>query len=126
VKRALLGGCSRLLEQRGVEGAAEFVGGQVVAAHVAHGRRRVDAIEDALDRRADALRTEPAHPLSPRGDRTGGAGEVEQVGTFGLVEPERVRERLEEDSGAPGGVAALQALVVLDADASERGDLLAP
>ena len=111
-------------EQRRVEGAAELVGGQVVAAHVAHGRRRGDAVEDPLHHRPDALLDRSA-PL-PWGDRAGGAGEVEQVGALGVVEPQRVGERLEDDVGGAGGVAALQALVVLDADPGQRGDLLAP
>lgn len=36
------------VEQRRVQGAAELVGGQVVTARVDHGRRRADAVEDAL------------------------------------------------------------------------------
>ena len=110
-------------EQRRVEGAAELVGGEVVAAHVAHGRRRGDAVEDPLHRRTDALLGRAAPAL--RGDRAGGAGEVEQVGALGVVEPQRVGERLQDAVGGAGGVAAFEALVVLDADAGERGDLLA-
>ena len=58
--------------------------------------------------------------------RAGGAGEVEQVGALGVVEPQRVGERVEDGVGGAAGVAALQALVVLDAHPGQRGDLLAP
>jgi hypothetical protein len=67
---------------------------------------------------------ERAAPPS-RGAGAGGAGEVEEVGALGVVEAQRVGERLEDAVGGAGGVAALQALVVLDADAGQRGDLLA-
>ena len=56
----------------------------------------------------------------------GGAGEVEEVGALGVVELKRAGERLEHELGDAADVAALQALVVLDADAGQRGDLLAP
>ena len=42
-----------------------------------------------------------------------------QVGAFGVVEAQRVGERLEDAVGGAGGVAALQALVVLDAHAGQ-------
>ena len=79
-------------EQWRVERAAELVGGEVVAAHVADRCRSGDAVEDALYRRPNALpdRWAPA----PWSDRAGSAGEVEQVGTLGVVEPKRVGERL--------------------------------
>ena len=76
----------------------------------------VDAVEDALYDRPDALRTRPTRPPASWGrSAPGGAGEVEQMGTLGVVEPERVGECLEHGVGGAGGVAALQALVVLDA-----------
>jgi hypothetical protein len=65
-------------------------------------------------------------PPAPKSDRAGGAGEVEQVGALGVVEPQRVGERLEDAVGGTGGVAALQAFVVLDAHPGQGGDLLAP
>ena len=57
--------------------------------------------------------------------RSGGAGEVEQVGALGIVELKRVGEHFEHAVRDACGVAALQALVVLDADPSQRGHLLA-
>jgi len=53
------------------------------------------------------------------------AREVEQVVAFGLVELERAGESFEHELGDSAHVAALEALVVLDADTGERGDLLA-
>ena len=55
----------------------------------------------------------------------GGAGEVEQVGAFGLVELQRARQRLEYRLGHPGEVPALQPGVVVGAHAGEQGDLFA-
>jgi hypothetical protein len=51
--------------------------------------------------------------------------EVEEMGAFGVVEAQRVRERIEDLIGGAGGVPALQAFVVLDAHACEGGDLFA-
>jgi hypothetical protein len=96
----------------------------MVAARVAHRRRRADAVEDSLHRRADAL-LDRAAP-TPRRGRAGGAGEVEQVGALGVVEPQRVGEPFQDAVGGAGGVAALQALVVLDAHTGQGGDLVAP
>ena len=55
--------------------------------------------------------------------RGGGAGEVDQVRALGVVELERVSERVQDAVGGAGGVATLQALVVLDA--GQRRHLLA-
>ena len=54
-----------------------------------------------------------------------GAREVEQVRTLGLVELQRPGERLEHALGDAGRVAALEAGVVVDADAGEDRDLFA-
>ena len=53
------------------------------------------------------------------------AGEIEEVRALGLVELKRTGERLEHGVGDAGGVAAFELGVVGDADAGERGDLLA-
>ena len=55
----------------------------------------------------------------------GGAGEVEQVGPFGLVELQRAGEGLEHGLGDAGEVPALEAGVVVGADAGEQGDFFA-
>ena len=47
------------------------------------------------------------------------------MGSFGVVELEGVRERVEHRVGDAGGVAAFESLVVLEADAGERRDLFA-
>jgi hypothetical protein len=47
------------------------------------------------------------------------------VGALGVVEPQCAGQRFEHLIGHSGGVAALQPLVVLDADAGQRGDLFA-
>jgi hypothetical protein len=83
-------------------------------------------VEDALDRRPEALRTRPTHPPALRGDRARGAREVEQVGALGVVESQCVGERLEDSIGGAGRVAPLQSLVVLDTDPGQGGDLFAP
>jgi hypothetical protein len=53
------------------------------------------------------------------------AREVEQVGTLGIIELQRVGERLEHAVGGAGQVAALQAGVVGDTHAGQHSDLLA-
>ena len=47
------------------------------------------------------------------------------MGPFGLVELERPGEAFEDAVGDASGVPALEAGVVVDADAGEQGDLLA-
>jgi hypothetical protein len=58
-------------------------------------------------------------------DRVDGAGEIKEVRALGLVELKRAGERFQDQLGDAADVAALQALVVLDANAGQRGDLLA-
>jgi hypothetical protein len=47
------------------------------------------------------------------------------VRALGVVELQGAGERLQDAVGDAAGVSALQALVVLEADAGQRGDLLA-
>ena len=47
------------------------------------------------------------------------------MGALGVVEVQRVGEGFEDLVGGAGGVAALQAFVVLDAHPGQRGDLFA-
>ena len=54
-----------------------------------------------------------------------GAGEVEQVRAFGLVEPQAAGERIEHAFGDAAQVAAFHLGVVVDADAGEHRGLLA-
>ena len=56
----------------------------------------------------------------------GGAGQIEQVGAFGLVELERAGDAVEDSVGCAGEVSSFHADVVVDADAGEQSDLLAP
>jgi MFS family permease len=51
------------------------------------------------------------------------AREVMEVGSLGVVEPQRAGQRLEHTVGHAAGVAAFKGLVVLDADAGQRGDI---
>ena len=110
------------LEHRRVERAAERVGRDVVDPAVAHDRRRGHRVDDALHDRPHPLR---GGAPAPGRHRTGGAGEVVEMGALRLVELQRAGERLEHAVGDAGGVAALQPPVVLDADAGQRSDLLA-
>ena len=71
----------------------------------------------AESRRRLARRTPPG--AARGGDAIGGAREVEQVGALGLVELQRPRQGLEDPGGCAGDLAALQAGVVLDAEASQ-------
>jgi hypothetical protein len=77
----------RVEVQLGVEGVAEPVGGQDVAAAVADVRRHIGhRLKDALDARPDPLLGRPA---TRPGRGVGRPGEVEQVPTLGLVQLQR-------------------------------------
>jgi hypothetical protein len=54
------------------------------------------------------------------------AREVEEVRALGVVELERSRQGVEYRFGRSGGVAALEAGVVVDADAGEQRHLFPP
>jgi hypothetical protein len=60
-----------------------------------------------------------------RASSVGGLGEVEQVGSFGLVELEGSSDRVEDGGGGAGEGTTFQFGVVLDAHAGECGDLAA-
>ena len=55
----------------------------------------------------------------------GSAGEVEEVGPFGLVELEGGTQRLQHGLGDTGQVPPFESGVVVGADTGEEGDLLA-
>ena len=59
------------------------------------------------------------------GSLVGRAHEVVQVGSFGVVELQGTADAFEYGFGDPGGVAALEADVVLDAHSRDEGDFLA-
>ncbi len=61
----------------------------------------------------------------PRYRRLGGAGEVEEVGAFGIVELERPRQCLQHALRDPAHVSTLQAGVVRNAHPGQDGDFLA-
>ena len=63
--------------------------------------------------------------VGARGWRAGGAEQVDQVGAFGLVELQCLGDAVDDAVGDAGGVAALEADVVLRRDAGEQGDLFA-
>ena len=58
-------------------------------------------------------------------DRTGGARQIEEVRALGVVELQRPGQRFEHELGDAADLAALQAPVVVGADAGQRRDLLA-
>src|SRR5207247_1148092 len=110
--------------QLGEQRTPELVGGQNVETLVAHERGRAgDRVECPLDLGPNALLGLAA--TRPRNRRLGGAGEVEEVGTFGIVELERPRQCLQHALGDPVHVSALQAGVIRSAHAGQHGDLLA-
>lgn len=111
------------VEEWRVEGSAERVGCEVVAASVAERGGSGDRVEDVVEAGPDALWRGSARASWCAG--VGNAGEVEQVGSFGVVQLESVGERVEHGVRDAGGVAAFEPLVVLEADAGEGGDLLA-
>ena len=80
-------------------------------------------IEHLLDRRANPVR---GYALWATGAGTAFPGQREEVGPLGLVELERVGERVEDALGGAGEAAALHAHVVVDRDAGEHRDFLAP
>jgi len=83
--------------------------------------RPLDAVEDLPHDRTDLVLRRAARLGSSH--RVQRASKV--VGALGLVEVQRARQRLQHAVGDAGGVAALQALVVVHADAGQGGDLLA-
>src|SRR4051794_9936295 len=83
----------------GEECSAEAVDAEEIEAVVANVGRRAECVQDALDSFADALLGRgPALPTT----RVGGAGEVEEVDAFGLVELECAGEGLEDGFGDAG------------------------
>jgi hypothetical protein len=85
------------------------------------GSRR-DLVEDALHGGADLL-LHRARALGRGG--IPGAREVEQVRALGVVQLKRASESFEHELGGAADVPAFQALVVLEAHARQRRDLLA-
>jgi hypothetical protein len=69
------------------------------------------------------VRGRPAALASRGRDAVGGTGQIEQVRSFGVVEPECRGDRLEHRGRRAGDGAAFESGVVLDADLGEGGDL---
>jgi hypothetical protein len=112
----------RTVEQGGVKRATQRVGGDVVAVSSTRGGRGIQGVEDPLHLGPDAPMV---GATATRSEWPGGAGEVKQMLAFGVVERQRVGEPLQHELGHAAEVAALQSLVVLDADTGQRGDLFA-
>jgi hypothetical protein len=106
----------RALEHRAVERTAEGVGRHEIAMGVADDRRRLDLVEQAKDDRTDALL---ARSGAAGSDRARGAREVQEVRAFGLVELKGAGQRFEHELGGAADLAALQAPVVVGADAGQ-------
>jgi hypothetical protein len=86
---------------------------EVVVAEVGGGAG--DRVEGPLDLGPDALLG--LAPARPRRRGLCGAGEVEEVGAFGVVELKRAGERAQHALGDAVHVSALKPGVVLDAHA---------
>jgi hypothetical protein len=111
-----------VLEEWWVETLPERVGGEDVAAAVAHVGGGADRVDDPLHAGADPLL---ARGSAAAGRRAGGSGEVEEVSALCLIEAKGLGERFENTVGDADQIAALDPRVVLDADAGELGDLAA-
>jgi len=111
-------------EERGLQGAGHAVGGEHVVPGVADPGGRVgNGVQDLLDAAGDAGSLGPSLPGRAGLSRP---GQVKQVGTFGLVELKRVRDAVQDSVGRAGQVSSLHADVIVNADAREQADLLAP
>ena len=116
-------GATRVAEQLRVQRPTEGVRVDDVQAAVPHGGRDAgQGVHDPRDARSHLLRRR-----RPAGRVLGvrGAREVDQVVVLGLVELQGRAHGVEHVLRHAAGVAALEARVVLDADAGEEGDLLA-
>ena len=106
-----------------VEGAGEVVHAEDIEAPVLdEGGDAGHAVEQVLDAGAELLRHAPALPgrLEVRC-----AGEVEQVGAFGVVEFQGAGEGFEDAVGDAGEVSALEPVVVVDAHAGDHREFFA-
>lgn len=114
------------VQDLGVERASQAVRSEQVHATVAHegrtGRHRIQGPLEA--RRCVSVRPEAS--TSRSGGRSGGGGEVEEVGSFGVIELQRHGEAVENLRGDTADCATFDAGVVLDAHSGQDGDLAAP
>lgn len=110
----VVGRLRRGVVERCEQGPAECVARQDVRAAVDDGCRGVGhRVEEALDIGPHALRGRRFTTSARTG--SGGAGQVVEVGPFGVVQPQGAGERVQDGVGHPGEVASFQAGVVLDA-----------
>ncbi|MDX6261329.1 MAG: hypothetical protein QOH84_3017 [Kribbellaceae bacterium] len=93
-----------------------------------------DERDAVLDRVQRPLQAEPRGRLARRPaagttrgrDPVRGPGEVEEVGSFGVIQLERSGEGFEHAGGGAGDLATLEPCVVLDAEPGDGRDLTAP
>ena len=111
-----------------VEGAGERVRGEDVHAAVAHERRAGgDGVERPLQARPGRRLERRTLRSAPHGGcAVGGAGEVGEVFSFGVVELQGAGDGVEYLVGRAVDGAAFDLGVVLDAEPGERGDFAAP
>jgi hypothetical protein len=104
-----------------------MVGGEQVGAVVPDDRRRSgDGVEGPLQAwpHRPVVPVAAARPPSGTG-AVGGLGEVEQVSTFGIVELEGARDRVEDRGRDAAEGTAFELCVVLNTHPSEGRDLAA-
>ena len=123
MKRALFGG--RAGRRRPARRAhTQCVGGQYVESSVEDECRcATHRIQDPLHRGPDTLWRRSATRWPAAG--AGRAQQIEEVGSLGPVELQRVRDAVDDAFGHACGIAALEPGVVLGRDACQQGDLLA-
>ena len=115
----------RVVVDRRIQRRAERAGGQQIEASVHDDRRHVGhAVQDALHTGSNPL-LRGCPPAGRLGRGVGGAGQVVQVRRFGFVETQGAGDRIQHAVGNADEVAALQAGVVVGADAGQHGDFFA-
>ena len=111
------------VEVRGEQRPAHQVGGDEVLSCVVDDRRCSQIVQDPLHRRPHD-RLGAGRAGRPRGGRR--AGQVEQMRSLDVAEPQRLGHGVEHALGGAADVAALQSGVVVEADSGQFGDLLPP
>src|SRR5829696_3911567 len=116
--------CRPVVEGGCQQGATERVGGNDVEAPVAHQRRGAGhRIQESLHPRAYVLLTRST--ATWRRGVVRRAGQLEEMGAFGLVELQGTGDGFEDAVGHTGEIPALEPRVVVDADPGQDGALFA-